>query len=215
MEPLPQFPTLLQLWKPWPLSCYIWTVLKGGKWQKGHYLDDMRKQSSSPKVVSTRHRWPQPNALQRRNKWNHSLNCFHPGPAGWFSPFPTECTHLPTLPCTRNFITTESQSPRAFLNGGFLKDWSFCLWWPVPSLQSRDALLPSASIELKWPWHSHGPWLYELRRMTQPVPVRGIECFKGVLLNWQRSLASWCRVQHTVQKDFIIIACCNGKDSLL
>lgn len=136
-EQLPQFPTLLQLWKTWPNFCYILILLKGGKWQHNHYINDMRKQPSSPKVFSTLHRWRRPNSVQRRNKWNHSLNYVHWVEAVWFSQLSQkEKKPFLKLPCIGNFITTEFQSPLVFLN---LYYWKISLLFMVtlPSIQSR------------------------------------------------------------------------------
>ena len=139
-EQLSQFPTLLQLWKTWPSFCCTLILLKGGKWQHSHYINDMRKQPSSPKVFSTLHRWWRPNSVPRRNKWNHSLNYLHWVEAVWLSQLSQnkkkkKKTFL-KLPCTGNFITTEFQSPLVFLN---LYYWKISLLFMVtlPSIQSR------------------------------------------------------------------------------
>lgn len=136
-ERIPQFPTSLQQWKTRPRSCPVLILLKGGKWQPSHYIDDMRKQLTVPAVFSTLHRWQRPNSVQRRNKWNHSLSYFHWGRGnGALSILLGEKTYFLDLPCTGNFITTEFQSPLVFLNEDY---WKISLLFVVilPSIQGR------------------------------------------------------------------------------
>lgn len=121
-EQLPQFPTLLQLWKTWPNFCYILILLKGGKWQHSHYINDMRKQPSSPKVFSTLHRWPRPNSVQRRNKWNHSLNYFHWVEVVWLSRLSQKKKTLPETAMHGQFHYNRVPVTSYFLKLVLLKD---------------------------------------------------------------------------------------------
>ena len=137
----------------------------------------MRKQPSSPKVFSTLHRWRRPNSVKEEtSEIIHSITFTGQRQCGSLDSPRRKKKNLPETAMHGQFHYNRVPVTSCFLKLVLLKDQS-SVYGYIAKYPKQNSLLHSKLIELKWTWHYQGPWPYEIRRITQSVPLR-IEIFE-------------------------------------